>query len=121
MPVLSVSPRMRLPFLVLLAAGCAPPASPPAGAPPGDRTVTGTVTAVDLAPMAYDGDARVDVETADGARVHVLLPAREALCPASYDDVFGVAVGDRVEARGAVGEGGAVRPCTSADHFFRRR
>lgn len=117
---------MRLPLLVaFLAAGCAPPASPPADAPPDappvDRTVTGTVTAVDLAPMAYDGDARVDVETADGARVRVLLPAREALCPASYDDVFGVAVGERVEARGTVVEGGDVRPCTNADHFFRRR
>lgn len=121
---------MRTLFLAFLLAGCttvAPPETtppldpPPADAAPEDRTVAGTVTAVDFDPMAYDGDGVVTVEADRGEAVRIQLPARYGLCAASYDDWADLSVGDRVEARGTVTLDGAVRPCEREDHFFRIR
>ncbi|MDX1421252.1 MAG: hypothetical protein R3181_14900 [Rubricoccaceae bacterium] len=120
---------MRSLLALLVLAGCMTTASPeapppPDGAPPADavsedRTVSGTVTALDFSPMAYDADGVVTVETDEGETVDVQLPARYGLCAASYDDWAELAVGDRVEARGAVTMRGAVRPCEREDHRFR--
>src|SRR5690606_4581306 len=117
---------MRPSFLALLVlAGCvtstpSPSSTPPPAATGEDRTIAGTVAAVDLDPMAYDADGVVTVQT-DGGEVRVLLPARYGLCAATYDDWSGLAVGDQVEVRGAVDTRGAVRPCESAEHYFRIR
>ena len=129
---------MRLLLLVaLLLAACAPSAPPePSAAPPpsaeaplpepppetdDERAVEGAVTAVDFDPMSYDGDGIVTLRTDAGAEVVVRLPARYGLCDAAFDDWAGLAVGDRIAVRGAVEAEGAVRPCASAAHYFRRR
>jgi hypothetical protein len=112
-------------FLVFSA--CAPTAPPAPASPPAsdasagpDRTLAGTVAAIDLDPMSYDADGVVTVRTSGGDTVRVLLPARYNLCAATYDDWSDLAVGDAVEARGVVTSEGAVRPCESAEHYFRR-
>ncbi|WP_420456050.1 hypothetical protein [Rubrivirga sp.] len=110
---------MRLLLFCLLLAGCTGTAEAPPAGPAVDRTVTGRVVAVDLSPMAYDGDALVDVQPdSGGAPVKVHVPARQNLCVASIDALDAVVPGDRVEVRGAGGEG-IVTPCEGEDHVFR--
>jgi hypothetical protein len=111
---------MRLFLLGFLLAGCANPNLPEAGAPlDGERVVEGTITAIDLDPLAYDGDGRILVAQRDGSTITVLVPARSNLCQArDLGDVGDVETGDRIEARGTVVRGG-VLPCASPDHFFR--
>ena len=109
---------------LLLIAGCvaSQPSTPsPPDSPEADRTVTGTVAALDLDPMAYDADGIVTVETNEGAAVRVLVPARRNLCDADLSGFDGLTVGNAVAVRGAVTEGGGVRPCESPDHYLRRR
>ena len=111
-------PSLLIPFLLL--AGCV--TATPSDAPPGtDRTVEGTVTALDFDPMAYDADGIVTLETNDGEVVRVFLPARSNLCAATYDDWADLEIGSRAAARGAVVEEGAVRPCERTEHYFRLR
>ncbi|WP_412061838.1 hypothetical protein [Rubrivirga sp. IMCC45206] len=107
---------MRLLLLSLLLAACAGTGDAP---PAADGTLTGRVVAVDLSPMAYDGNALVTVAPdGGGADVVVHIPARQNLCAATIEDLDAVAPGDRVEVRGEAGEG-TVTPCTGADHVFR--
>ena len=105
-------------------AACASPSPPedaedtPAGAPVGlnDVTVAGTVTAIDLDPWTYDGDAVLELATEDGPAT-VRIPARTNLCDAvGLATVGDLLVGDAVEVRGARGADGAVTPCVSAEH-----
>ena len=103
---------MRLLLILALLGACSAPSSQ---APAGDATVRGTVAAVDLSPMAYDGDGEITVETERGP-VEVRVPARENLCAAAGQlAVVDLRVGDTVEVVGST-SGGAVRPCQSADH-----
>lgn len=105
---------MRTLLLSVLLAGCA-------GLAPGDGpTVSGEVTAVDLSPMAYDGNATLDVRTAAGETVRVEIPARTNLCQADLTGYGDLRVGDRVAVRGARQASGAVTPCTEPDHYLRR-
>jgi len=116
--------RLLLFAAVLLAAGCArTPASSPDPLAPGDREIEGVVTAVDLSPMAYDGDGVVTVQAGPGDPVLVRIPARQGLCAASFEGLDGLQVGDRVAVRGAAGEDGqdGVRPCLGETHYIRRR
>lgn len=117
-------------FALLLTAGCAPSEPLPAAGPPtppapaasasdDDRTITGRVAAVDLDPMMVDGDGIVTVETADGL-VRVYIAARMGLCAAEILSPNELAVGDAVEVRGEAVADDAVRPCASAEHYFRR-
>lgn len=106
---------MRTLFLSLLLAGCAGPAQNAA------PTVSGDVTSVDLDPWAYDGSARIEVRTDDGATAVVGVPARINLCAAEgLGEAGQLRVGDRVEVRGERAPEGVVTPCTSADHYLRR-
>lgn len=83
-------------------------------------TVAGEVTAVDLSPMAYDGNATVDVRTAAGETVRVAVPARTNLCQAQGLGTLGeIAVGDRVEVQGERSAEGVVTPCLEATHYLR--
>lgn len=105
---------MRLLLLSLLLGSCT--GSVQSASP----TVSGEVTAVDLAPMAYDGNATLDVRTATGETVRVAVPARTNLCQAQGLGVLGeIAVGDRVEVQGERSTEGTVTPCTAATHYLR--
>lgn len=110
------APAMRasLCLLVLIAACSSPtPAS-------GDGT-RGTVTSVDLSPMAYDGDAVIVMETAAGESVAVHVPARMNLCAARGLDLVGdLRVGDEIDVTGETGPDGAIRPCAEAEHSIVR-
>ncbi|WP_412068869.1 hypothetical protein [Rubrivirga sp. IMCC43871] len=111
---------MRLLFLSALLSACTGTGDAPPRTGPTDGTLTGRVVAVDLSPMAYDGNALVTV-TPDGggADVAVHIPARQNLCAAAIENLDAVAPGDRVEVRGTPGEVGTLTPCDSADHVFR--
>ena len=113
---------MRLLFLAALLAACSAPEAPADGRTAGttDRAYTGRVVSVDRSPMAFDGDALVDVQPDDGsARIVVHVPARQNLCAATIDGLGEVAPGDRVEVRGDATRAGTVTPCERADHVFR--
>ena len=100
---------------VLLASGCAttPGASTEEVSP---ATIEGTVAAIDTQPWAYDGNAVIQVDTADRGRVAVQLPARWNLCKAAPVEVDALAVGMRVRATGAPDAGGALVVCGDAAH-----
>jgi hypothetical protein len=116
---------------LLLASGCvsseAPPSSAPPATPPpasaegGDRTVSGTVTEKDFDPMAYDGDGVLTIETDGGDVVRVFIPARMHLCDATFPDFETILAGVAIEVRGEAVDTDGVRPCTSAEHYVRRR
>ena len=111
---------MRVALIALFLAGCTA-AEPPSASDPGsaDRSVQGRVTAVDLAPMAYDASGQITLVTDTGEAVLVQIPARTNLCGADLGAYGDVRVGDRLSVRGAPGGGGIV-PCASAAHYLRR-
>ena len=84
-------------------------------------TVSGTIVLVDTAPLAYDGNARITIQTATGEERIVEVPARINLCKAAGNivDVSVLEKGDAAEAFGAVNSEGAVVPCESETHYFR--
>ena len=120
LPLITATLSMRPLLLAALLAGCVNPNLPDAGpVQDGERYVEGTVTAIDLDPLAYDGDGRVVLDLGSDGSVTVLVPARSNLCQArDLGDVGAMRTGSRVEARGAVVRGG-ILPCASPDHFFR--
>jgi len=99
----------------LLATACA---TPPDAAPAADGVVhaTGVVASIDTQPWAYDGNAIVQVDTADHGRVDVQLPARWNLCKAPPVDVEALAVGTRVRVVAAAAGEGALVVCTDPAH-----
>ena len=106
--------------LVLAATACttSPAVDTPGNEPgvAGPVTITGTVASIDTQPWAYDGNAVVQVDAADGGRVAVELPARWNLCEAPPVDVEALAVGMQVQVVGdASGEGGLV-VCSHPSH-----
>ncbi|MEM6326565.1 MAG: hypothetical protein AAF791_05550 [Bacteroidota bacterium] len=107
---------LLLAFVVLAACGPRPDATEADTPTP----VMGTVTAVDRAPMAADGDALVTVETEAGETVEVRIPARMALCEADLGSFGTLRAGDRVEVVGATEADGAIRPCTEPTHRLAR-
>lgn len=81
----------------------------------------GAVTAVDLAPWAYDGNARVTVDRDEGAPVVVELPARWNLCRATgIGSASTLAVGQRVQVVGTVTLQTHVSVCERDTHIIRR-
>lgn len=100
--------------LALLASACGLRPDPAAQA--GPDPLTGTIEAVDLSPMAYDGDAEISLRTDGGEIVEVRVPARMNLCEATGLDLLNVLdVGMTLEVVGER-ENGVVRPCQSAEH-----
>jgi len=84
----------------------------------------GTVTLIDLEQVAFDGPARLELETADGSVVKVNVPSMGIqLCPAyqskNIGDVYAMRLGLELEVKGIVGEDGAITPCEVADHYLR--
>ncbi len=85
--------------------------------------IAGTVSAIDLTPMAADGPARITIRTENGEEKIVEVPARINLCPAMPNivDVGVLEVGDAAEVTGDVGAEGVVVPCESMEHYFRAK
>lgn len=95
--------------------GCA---TGPEAAPERDdnRSIEGEIISIDTSPWMYDGNAVVIVETGNGERTSVQLPARWNLCKAAPVDVDALRVGMRVLALGSTGEEGEVVVCQHATH-----
>lgn len=104
---------MRTLLLSVLLAGCT--GSVQSAAP----TVAGEVVAVDLSPMAYDGNATLDVRTDAGSTVRVEVPARTNLCQAELGALGEIRPGDRVEVTGERSATGVVTPCADPTHSLR--
>src|SRR5690606_25283524 len=77
---------------------------------------TGTVASIDTQPWAYDGNATVQVDTADRGRIEVQLPARWNLCQAAPVDVEALEIGVQVEVVGAPAGEGALVVCEDPSH-----
>lgn len=81
----------------------------------------GTVTAIDLEPMTYDGPGRIVITTTEGKNLTIEVPARINLCAAkdSIADVSQIAIDDTIEVTGDLTEEGVVVPCQSMEHYLR--
>jgi hypothetical protein len=79
-------------------------------------TVEGTITRVDTAPWAYDGNAVIVIATTGRGAIDVQVPARWNLCKASAPDVQMLKPGDRVQATGAVTAPGQLVICAQPTH-----
>ncbi|HEX2792605.1 MAG TPA: hypothetical protein VHO23_02725 [Candidatus Paceibacterota bacterium] len=87
-----------------------------------DRTVRGTITAVDTEGAMVDGPVLIELRTDGGEAVAIAVPSMGLpLCAASASiaDAFALAVGQEIEARGSVGTEGRVVPCESSGHYLR--
>lgn len=114
-------------LLVLMGAGCTWSQStdvtvqeePSTGS--SQRSVSGTITSVNLDGIAADGPAVITVQTESGVEVIHVPSFGLNLCAAneSITDVYVLKSGDRVEARGTVSEEGAIVPCDSEEHYLR--
>lgn len=109
-------------LLALALAGCASTAPAPRALVPGaDVALEGRLASVDTAPWAYDGNARLVLDTADHGAVAVELPARWNLCKASgIGDAGGFSAGERVRVVGTVTAPATVTVCAQATHRIAR-
>lgn len=81
----------------------------------------GTVTAIDLEPLTYDGPARIAITTTDGKNLTIEVPARINLCAAkdTIADLSQIAIDDTIEVTGDLTSEGVVVPCESMEHYLR--
>lgn len=115
--------RPIAPCLLALALAACSSAGPvvPALAPGSEVEFEGRVESVDTAPWAYDGNARLVVETAAHGDVAVELPARWNLCKAAgIGEAGALAAGERVRVAGTVTAAGTVTVCERATHRIAR-
>ncbi|MEK7612271.1 MAG: META domain-containing protein [Patescibacteria group bacterium] len=96
-----------------------------AGFTAGDTvSATGTVLAIDLEQVAFDGPFLITLKPEDGKLLTIAVPSMglqlcEAYKALNIGDVSLIKVGDEFEVRGIVGEDGSIVPCESADHYLR--
>lgn len=108
--------------LLMLLLGCAAPGSAlqPLAT---DRQVVleGRVASVDTAPMAYDGDALVVLDSAAHGAVTVHIPARTNLCRAQGLELLPeLRAGDRLRVEGLATGPGNVTVCQEPTHSLQR-
>ena len=117
-----MTPRPLPALLALALAACASTApAPRALAPGGEVALEGRLASVDTAPWAYDGNARLVLDTAAHGEVAVELPARWNLCRATgIGDAGAFRPGDRVHVVGTVTAAGTVSVCEGATHRIAR-
>ena len=111
--------RGALALASLLPAACStstPSATPAPLTADAQATIEGTLTRIETAPWAYDGNALVSVDTAAHGTVTVQLPARWNLCKAPAPQLEALQVGNRVRAIGTVSADGALVVCEQASH-----
>ncbi|GAB2612619.1 hypothetical protein [Novilysobacter erysipheiresistens] len=114
-----IAPALPLTFALTVAlatASCTTTTPDVAEPADGPLRIEGTITAIDLQPWSYDGNATVQVEADGRGEVQVQLPARWNLCKAPPVDVQSLAVGMRVQAVGAASGDGGLVVCGDAAH-----
>ncbi len=79
-------------------------------------SIEGRITAIDLTPWAFDGNAVIQLKSDSNGLVAVQLPARWNLCKAQPVNTNALAVGRRVRVVGTVGESGEIGVCERAEH-----
>lgn len=113
-------PRHAAPLLlaVALLPGCVTHGGAVASLAVGNEVeFEGRLESVDTAPWAYDGNARLVVDTAAHGDVAVELPARWNLCKApAVGDAGTFSAGDRVRVVGTVTAPATVTVCERATH-----
>ena len=114
--VASVTPLALAFAAALVATSCTTTTADDAGQADGQLGIEGTITAIDLQPWTYDGNAIVQVDTDGHGDVQVQLPARWNLCKAAPVDVEALDVGMRVQAVGAVSGDGGLVVCADPEH-----
>lgn len=113
------APALPLTFALAVAlatASCTTTTPDVAGPADGPLRIEGTITAIDLQPWTFDGNAVVQVDADGRGNVQVQLPARWNLCKAPPVDTQSLAVGMRVEAVGAATGEGGLMVCEDATH-----
>lgn len=115
-------PRLASLMLVAALAACSSTGpTVPALATGSEVEFEGRLETLDTAPWAYDGNARLVMETAAHGDVTVELPARWNLCKATgIGDAGSFTVGDRVRVVGTVTAAGTVTVCERATHRISR-
>ncbi len=91
-----------------------------------DRSVTksGTITEINLEQAMVDGPYLLTIESQDGETSKIAVPSMGlTLCAAHQNnnigDVYLMKVGDKIEVKGEIGEGGIIIPCDSPEHYLR--
>lgn len=115
--------RLLAPCLLAIALAACSSTGPaaPALAVGTDVEFEGRLESVDTAPWAYDGNARLVVETLAHGDVAVELPARWNLCKASgIGDAGAFKAGERVGVVGSVTAPGTVTVCEQPTHRITR-
>lgn len=79
-------------------------------------SIEGRITAIDLTPWTFDGNAVIQVKSDGNGPVSVQLPARWNLCKAQPVNTNVLAVGRRVRVVGTVGQAGEMGVCERAEH-----
>ncbi len=79
-------------------------------------SIEGKITAIDLTPWTYDGNAVIQIKSDVNGLVSVQLPARWNLCKSPPVNTNVLAVGRRVRVVGTVGEAGEIGVCERAEH-----
>lgn len=102
---------------VLSAGGCA---STLPATNDGDLRFVGRVTAVDMTPWTYDGNAVVSIASDTGGTIAVELPARWNLCRAQAVDAPETLRGQRVRVVARAMAPGRAVVCESAEHRIER-
>ncbi|GAB2508403.1 hypothetical protein GCM10027188_09300 [Lysobacter humi (ex Lee et al. 2017)] len=102
---------------MLLAQGCATPAPAPRSA---ELHFEGRVTAVDMTPWTYDGNAVIRVASDASGTIAVELPARWNLCRAQAVESPETLQGRRVRVVARATEPGRAVLCESAEHRIER-
>jgi hypothetical protein len=84
--------------------------------------VSGEVISVNTDGVAADGPSHVTIKKPDGSEVVIAIKSMGInLCPAqdSIANPYDLKVGDKVSAKGQVGEDGVIVPCESAEDYLK--
>jgi hypothetical protein len=84
--------------------------------------VSGEVISVNTDGVAADGPSLVTIKKSDGSEAVIAIRSMGInLCPAQENiaDPYKLKVGDRVSAKGQVGEDGVIAPCESSEDYLK--
>ena len=108
---------MAMVLCVVLMQACASTATATRLLKAGEQaSIEGRITAVDLTPWTFDGNAVIQIKSDRNGPVSVQLPARWNLCKAPPVNTNALAVGRRVRVVGTVGPAGEIGVCERAEH-----